>query len=90
LFHQAVDDDEPGKPQSQVRYRIKSASAGLASSFSVNATTGQVTMVKMVDYESLLPELGGRVNLQVEAYDLGTPSLASTINITVEVEVCSW
>ena len=87
VYIQATDDDETGTVNSEVMYRITKASAGLATKFSVNQTTGEVTMVDMIDYETLPMSLGGRVLLEVEAYDQGTPELANRINITVEIEV---
>ena len=68
-------------------FRITKASAGLENKFSVNDTSGLITMVEMIDYEALPADLNGRVLLEVEAYDLGVPSLSTSINITVEIEV---
>ncbi|XP_052266459.1 cadherin-23-like isoform X2 [Dreissena polymorpha] len=89
LVVKAIDDDEPNSPNSRVHYRIKSASAGLAGKFAVDNTSGLVTMVARIDYESLPVSVAGRagpVLVEIEAYDLGVPSLATSINITVEVE----
>lgn len=68
-------------------FRITKASAGLQNSFFVNGSTGVVTLIKKIDYESLPVSLGGKVLLEVEAYDLGSPSLSTAINVTVEIEV---
>lgn len=84
---QANDDDESGTLNSQVEFRIVKASADLEAKFSVNRTSGVITMVDTIDYELLPASLGGRVLLEIEAYDLGSPSLTNRINITVEIEV---
>ncbi|WAQ95751.1 CAD23-like protein [Mya arenaria] len=86
LVVKAVDDDAPNTPNSQVKYQIIHASAGLQNKFSVNETSGEVTLVAKIDYEALPTELSGRVQLEIEAYDMGTPRLASSINVTVEIE----
>ena len=87
---QAVDDDLPGSPNSEVMYRIVKASAGLTSKFAVNETTGLVTLLDTIDFESLPPFLNGRIILEVEAYDLGDPVQRSSVNVTVEIEVRSY
>ena len=49
--------------------------------------SGVITLSDKIDYEALDPALTGKVLLEIEAYDLGTPTLRSKINVTVEVEV---
>lgn len=49
--------------------------------------SGEITLSDKIDYEALDPALAGKVLLEIEAYDLGTPTLRSKINVTVEVEV---
>lgn len=84
---QATDDDEPNTPNSEVSFRIIKASAGLRSKFSVNETSGEVMLKDVIDFEKLPSSLGGKILLEVEAYDHGEPSLSSSMNITVEIEV---
>ncbi|XP_053392678.1 cadherin-23-like isoform X2 [Mercenaria mercenaria] len=86
LVVEATDDDEPNTPNSEIMYRITKASAGLKNKFFVNQTSGLITMVEKIDYEALPASLNGRVLLEVEAYDLGIPSLSTTVNVTVEIE----
>lgn len=85
----ARDDDEPGTVNSQVKYRILQASDGLQNKFQVDPDSGVITLSDKIDYEALDPALTGKVLLEIEAYDLGTPTLRSKINVTVEVEVWS-
>ncbi|XP_060559817.1 cadherin-23-like isoform X2 [Ruditapes philippinarum] len=85
LIVEATDEDEPNTPNSEIMFRITKASAGLENKFAVNSTSGLITMVEKIDYEALPADLKGRVLLEVEAYDLGVPSLSTYINVTVEV-----
>ncbi|KAL3875780.1 hypothetical protein ACJMK2_033697 [Sinanodonta woodiana] len=83
---QAVDDDEPNSPNSQVLYKISKAPWGLTSNFTVDNQTGVISLTQTLDYEKLDPRLEGKIILTVEAYDNGVPNKTSFINVTVEVE----
>lgn len=73
----ATDADEPDTPNSAVRYEIVS---GSFSHFSIDSDNGDITSNPPIDREVV-----DVYHLLVRAYDLGTPSLNSTINVTVTV-----
>ncbi|KAK3582014.1 hypothetical protein CHS0354_039681 [Potamilus streckersoni] len=83
---QAVDDDEPNSPNSEVLYRISKTPSNLTSNFTVDNQTGVISLTQSLDYEKLDPGLEGKIILTVEAYDNGVPRKSSFINVTLEVE----
>ena len=72
----ALDADEPGTPNSQVRYDILSGAFGR---FRIEAN-GDIVSVPPIDREVVVV-----YHLLVIAYDEGTPSLNSTINVSITV-----
>lgn len=89
LIHlfQAVDNDEPNTPNSIVRYRIAQTPPGLESNFTINSTSGEITLVRPLDYERLDPSMKGKITLNISAYDGGTPQKSSVISVQITVEV---
>ncbi|XP_076454243.1 cadherin-23-like isoform X3 [Babylonia areolata] len=83
---EALDDDEPMTNNSQVYYRIDSTPTSLETNFFIDPSTGEISLTRPLDYESLNPALGGKVVLKVSALDMGQPqkSSATFVNITVE------
>ena len=79
---QAFDDDEPGSNNSMVRYRITGGDFG---KFEISNTTGVISTIPPIDREA--PELSDvpRYSLVIEAYDLGVPSMSSSVIVTVTV-----
>ena len=73
----ATDDDEPSTPNSEVRYRIAGGDFG---KFVINNVTGVIRTVPPIDREDR-----ASYAVEVEAFDLGVPSLNSTaiVNVTV-------
>ncbi|NXR16069.1 CDHR2 protein, partial [Semnornis frantzii] len=80
---QAIDNDEPGNPNSQLGFRIL---PGLFSdNFTIDANTGKMHSKEPLDREALEDERGQMV-VTVEVYDHGTPPLSTTVNVTITVE----
>ncbi|PKU30754.1 cadherin-related family member 2 [Limosa lapponica baueri] len=78
---QAIDNDEPGNPNSQLGFRI------LPGPFSENFTievTGEMHSKEPLDREALDDERGQMV-VTVEAYDHGVPQLSTLENVTITV-----
>ena len=84
---QAVDVDKKGTPNSQVSYQITAASRGLLGNFSIDDTSGEITVTNPLDYESLDTSLGGKVELTITAFDAGEPKMSSEVYVNVTVEV---
>lgn len=73
----AYDNDEPSTPNSEVRYQIVGGDFGR---FIIDDETGVIRTVPPIDRE-----VRAFYEMEVEAFDLGTPSLNSTaiVNVTV-------
>ena len=73
----ASDDDEPSTPNSEVRYRIVGGDFGR---FTIDDETGVIRTVPPIDRETR-----PFYEMEVEAFDLGTPPLNSTaiVNVTI-------
>ena len=72
---------------SKVHYRIERVTAGLESNFSINELTGHITLTEPLDYEKLDTSIGGKVTLEVKAFDMGEPSLSTSVFVSITVEV---
>ncbi|XP_035824585.1 cadherin-23 [Aplysia californica] len=85
---EAIDNDASNTPNSLVSYQIVNAPPGLSENFTIDSSTGEITLTDPLDYETLDPALNGKVTLTVEAYDAGDPVRSSQVfvNITVEDE----
>ncbi|NXJ74252.1 CDHR2 protein, partial [Trogon melanurus] len=80
---QAIDNDEPGNPNSELGFRIL---PGLFSNnFTINATTGEMHSKEPLDREALEDERG-QIVVTVEVYDHGVPQLSTSVNVTITVE----
>ncbi|NXX38771.1 CDHR2 protein, partial [Tricholaema leucomelas] len=80
---QAIDNDKPGTPNSQLGFRIL---PGLFSdNFTIDANTGMMYSKEPLDREALEDERGQLV-VTVEVYDNGTPRLSTSVNVTITVE----
>ncbi|XP_041364065.1 cadherin-23-like [Gigantopelta aegis] len=78
---QASDNDERGKNNSKIVYSIIRG----INNFAINATGGEISIKHPLDYEALDVSLKGTVKLTVEAKDLGSPPLSSTVQVTISV-----
>jgi len=79
---QAFDNDEENTPNSLVLYGIDAGY--LSENFTINKTTGIISLLAPLDYEQLhSPD----VTIVVNASDRGIPMQTTLLNITVEVQV---
>ncbi|NXG53765.1 CDHR2 protein, partial [Psilopogon haemacephalus] len=80
---QAIDNDEPGNPNSQLGFRI--LPGPFSDNFTINSDTGEMHSKGPLDREALEDERGQMV-VTVEVYDHGTPPLNTSVNVTITVE----
>ncbi|NXJ66468.1 CDHR2 protein, partial [Rostratula benghalensis] len=79
---QAIDNDEPGNPNSQLGFRIL---PGLFSeNFTINEVTGEMHSKEPLDREAL-DDKQGQMVVTVEVYDHGVPQLSTPVNVTITV-----
>ncbi|XP_067884883.1 cadherin-related family member 2-like [Heterodontus francisci] len=81
---QAFDRDQEDSPNSKVTYRI--IEGDLAKYFTINSSTGIISVVKPLDRESMDASLNGIINLTVQAKDCGNPARSSTAQVAITVE----
>ncbi|XP_018429719.1 PREDICTED: cadherin-related family member 2-like, partial [Nanorana parkeri] len=80
----AIDNDEPGNNNSIIRFRL--LPGYLSENFTINSTTGIITSFAPLDREEIDITMKGRIELTVELYDLGYPSLSSEVIVTINFE----
>ncbi|KFP92516.1 Cadherin-related family member 2, partial [Apaloderma vittatum] len=80
---QAIDNDEPGNPNSELGFRI--LPGPFSNNFTINATTGEMHSKEPLDREALEDEQG-QIVVTVEVYDHGVPKLSTSVNVTITVE----
>lgn len=83
LLLQATDRDLP--PNNEITYSITSGDTN--ANFTINSTTGHMSLAGPIDYEAMAPELAGKFTLVVMAKDHGIPPLSSTATVVVYVQV---
>ncbi|KAL5018962.1 hypothetical protein ScPMuIL_004684 [Solemya velum] len=73
---------------SVIRYRLEDFSDKMSftKNFSINTTSGEITLTGPLDYESLGISFGGDIQLAVVAYDLGDPPQESNVTFTVNFQ----
>ncbi|XP_078405870.1 cadherin-related family member 2-like [Cetorhinus maximus] len=81
---EAFDNDQEGTNNSEIRYTI--AGGDYQQNFTIDSITGVLQSVGPIDREDMEPSLDGQIILIVKAYDLGVPSLSTTVNVTINVE----
>ncbi|XP_064377027.1 cadherin-related family member 2 isoform X2 [Dromaius novaehollandiae] len=79
---QAMDNDEPGTPNSELRFEILPGS--FSANFTIDAVTGEMHNKGPLDREALDDDRGQMV-VTVEVHDLGTPQLSTSVNVTITV-----
>ncbi|NXX98090.1 CDHR2 protein, partial [Centropus bengalensis] len=79
---QAIDNDEPGSPNSQLGFKI--LPGPFSNNFTISATTGEIHSVEPLDREALEDERGQMV-VTVEVYDHGVPQKSTLVNVTITV-----
>ncbi|KAM9456719.1 cadherin-related family member 2 [Clarias gariepinus] len=81
---EARDDDEPGTPNSQIKYGIEPDN--YSDNFTINEDTGFIKSNGPLDREAIDSKLEGKITLNVTATDMGTPPLSSMVNVIIYVE----
>ncbi|XP_062463562.1 cadherin-related family member 2 isoform X1 [Pezoporus occidentalis] len=79
---QAIDNDEPGNPNSEVGFKI--LPGPFSDNFTIDAATGEMHSKEPLDREALEDERGQMV-VTVEVYDHGVPQLSTLVNVTITV-----
>ncbi|XP_075297917.1 cadherin-related family member 2 [Opisthocomus hoazin] len=79
---QAIDNDEPGNPNSELGFKILPGS--FSNNFTIDVTTGEMHSKEPLDREALEDERGQMV-VTVEVYDHGVPQLSTSVNVTITV-----
>ncbi|NXD76304.1 CDHR2 protein, partial [Halcyon senegalensis] len=79
---QAIDNDEPGNPNSKLGFRI--LPGPFSDNFTVNTDTGEMHSKEPLDREALEDERG-QVVVTVEVYDHGMSQLSTLVNVTITV-----
>ncbi|XP_061859027.1 cadherin-related family member 2 [Colius striatus] len=79
---QAIDNDEPDTPNSQLGFRI--LPGPYSDNFTINATSGELQSKEPLDREALEDEQGQLV-VTVEVYDHGVPQQNTSVNVTITV-----
>ncbi|XP_051716503.1 cadherin-related family member 2 isoform X2 [Ctenopharyngodon idella] len=80
----AIDNDEPKTPNSEIQYRIENSL--FSSNFIIDPDSGLLKNNGQLDREAMDPLLNGVIELIVVASDMGTPSLSSSANVTINIE----
>lgn len=83
-YIQAHDRDEEGSNNSKIVYQI--LSEDITANISIDMSSGKLYFVQPVDFEKLSNNLG-KINITIEARDLGDPSKAANITAVITVEV---
>lgn len=58
-----------------------------SDNFTIDTDTGVLRNKGELDREALNPELNGKIKLQIDVTDKGTPPLSNVVNVTINVEV---
>ncbi|CAM4616385.1 unnamed protein product [Leuciscus chuanchicus] len=80
----AIDGDKPNTPNSKIQYHI--VDSFFSSNFTMDPNTGLLKNNGQLDREAMDPLLKGVIDLTVLASDMGTPSLSSSANVTINIE----
>uniref|UniRef100_A0A5F8GXM7 Cadherin-related family member 2 n=1 Tax=Monodelphis domestica TaxID=13616 RepID=A0A5F8GXM7_MONDO len=81
---QAYDNDEPNTNNSEIRFEL--LPGPYSNNFTLDPVTGLLKNQGPLDREAIDPLLLGKIVLTVLVYDLGEPSLNTTVNVTINVE----
>ncbi|XP_027574630.1 cadherin-related family member 2 isoform X1 [Pipra filicauda] len=79
---QAIDNDEPGNPNSELGFRI--LTGPFSNNFTIDADTGEMHSKEPLDREAVEDERGQMV-VTVEVYDHGVPEQSTSVNVTITV-----
>ncbi|MCJ8739643.1 hypothetical protein PDJAM_G00049530 [Pangasius djambal] len=81
---EARDDDEPGSPNSIIKYSIEPGE--YSSNFTIDENTGEIRSKGPLDREGIDIKLKGVITLNVTATDMGTPPLSSTVKFIINID----
>ncbi|TSK87405.1 Cadherin-related family member 2 [Bagarius yarrelli] len=81
---EARDNDEPGSPNSAIKYGI--APGEYSSNFTIDENNGTITSRGPLDREAIDVSLKGVIRLNITATDMGTPALSSWVNFIINVD----
>ncbi|XP_068933866.1 cadherin-related family member 2 [Petaurus breviceps papuanus] len=81
---QAYDNDELNTNNSEIHFKI--LPRPYSDNFTLDPVTGLLTNQGPLDREAIDPNLSGEIVLTVFVYDLGVPSLNTTVDVTINVE----
>ncbi|KAL1424749.1 hypothetical protein MTO96_019894 [Rhipicephalus appendiculatus] len=86
LVVMAVDADQAGGPNSQVRYQIVHGDPD--NNFTIDEVKGRIKPRLPLDFERIAQPRGDvrTFNLLVRAYDMGRPSLSSNVTVVIYVQ----
>ncbi|KAK3578227.1 hypothetical protein CHS0354_020603, partial [Potamilus streckersoni] len=81
----ATDADKEGTNNSKISYTIGSTT--WKSNFTINSTTGEISLLSRLDYEALNETEHGVINLTVFANDHGSPApMRGNVTVTILVQ----
>ncbi|XP_072446996.1 cadherin-related family member 2 [Chiloscyllium punctatum] len=80
---EAFDNDEVNTNNSEIRYAIVAGDD--QQNFTIDPISGDLRSIGPIDREAMKSS-DGKIILIVKAYDLGVPSLSTTVNVTIHVE----
>ncbi|XP_062281271.1 cadherin-related family member 2 [Scomber scombrus] len=81
---EATDADDPDTDNSKIMFKI--VPSEYSDNFTIDADTGVLKNKGEIDREAMNPELNGRIKLQIDITDKGTPPLSTVVNVTINVE----
>ncbi|XP_074647720.1 cadherin-23-like [Tubulanus polymorphus] len=71
-------------PNNQITYSIKSGDP--QKNFTINPSTGEISLTAPLDYEKMDPALNGQFTLIVSATDKGNPPLSNDVTVVIKLE----
>ncbi|CAK6956344.1 cadherin-related family member 2 [Scomber scombrus] len=81
---EATDADDPDTDNSKIMFKI--VPSEYSDNFTIDTDTGVLKNKGEIDREAMNPELNGRIKLQIDITDKGTPPLSTVVNVTINVE----
>ncbi|XP_053179520.1 cadherin-related family member 2 [Scomber japonicus] len=81
---EATDADDPDTDNSKIMFKI--VPSEYSDNFTIDTDTGVLRNKGELDREALNPELNGKIKLQIDVTDKGTPPLSNVVNVTINVE----
>lgn len=77
--------DDPDTDNSKIMFKL--IPSKYSDNFTIDPDTGVLTNNGELDREALDPDINGRIELQVNVSDKGTPPLSTVVNVIINVEV---